>query len=143
MDIKENLKSIIDKVDYGQVVKIAMQERGAYAVSEVQGDVVNMTLFDDFAAKYLSDQEDLTVVHRKDSELALTSTDFLQFIGGLEAPKHIIFVACLELGTTEIKGFLNALLSTDGLENSKVILLDLPQLEYMALRSSMKGKLAL
>lgn len=143
MDIKENLKSIIDKVDYGQVVKIAMQERGAYAVSEVQGDIVNMALFDDFAAKYLSDQEDLTVVHRKDSELALTPTDFSRFIKGLEAPKHIIFVACLELGTTEIKGFLNALLSTDVLEKSKVILLDLPQLEYMALRSSMKGKLAL
>ncbi|MGL4247865.1 MAG: hypothetical protein ACRCR5_03635, partial [Lactococcus garvieae] len=84
-----------------------------------------------------------TVVNRKDPETALQQEDFEALLGQLKAPQHIIFVECLELGTTEIKGFLNTLLSADLIKSSKVVLLDLPQLEYMALRSSMKGKIAI
>ncbi|MBS4464534.1 hypothetical protein [Lactococcus garvieae] len=143
MDIKENLKNIIDKLDYGQVAKLAMLERGAYAVFGPQETTVDGALFEDFAAKYLSENEDLTVVNRKDPETALQQEDFEALLGQLKAPQHIIFVECLELGTTEIKGFLNTLLSADLIKSSKVVLLDLPQLEYMALRSSMKGKIAI
>ena len=143
MDTKENLKNIIDKINYGQVAKVAMLERGAYAVSGPQEETTNNALFDDFAAEYLSDQEDLTVVQRKDVEVALNQTDFAEYIDGLKAAKHIIFVECLELGTTEIKGFLNALIAANMLENSKLVLLDLPQLEYMALHTSLKGKIAI
>ena len=135
MDIKENLKNIIDKLDYGQVAKLAMLERGAYAVSGPQETTVDGALFEDFAAKYLSENED--------PETALQQEDFEALLGQLKAPQHIIFVECLELGTTEIKGFLNTLLSADLIKSSKVVLLDLPQLEYMALRSSMKGKIAI
>ena len=143
MDIKENLKNIIDKLDYGQVAKLAMLERGAYAVSRPQETTADGALFEDFAAKYLSENEDLTVVNRKDPETALQQEDFEALLGQLKAPQHIIFVECLELGTTEIKGFLNTLLSADLIKSSKVVLLDLPQLEYMALHSSMKGKIAI
>lgn len=143
MDIKENLKNIIDKLDYGQVAKLAMLERGAYAVSGPQETTADGALFEDFAAKYLSENENLTVVNRKDPETALQQEDFEALLGQLKAPQHIIFVECLELGTTEIKGFLNTLLSADLIKSSKVVLLDLPQLEYMALHSSMKGKIAI
>ncbi len=143
MDIKENLKNIIDKIDYGQVVKLAMLERGAYAVSSPQEPVSEDALFEDFASKYLSEVEDLTIVKRKEPESALQQEDFEALLKQLKAPQHVIFVECLELGTTEIKGFLNALLSANLIESSKVVLLDLPQLEYMALRSSMKGKIAI
>ena len=143
MDIKENLKNIIDKLDYGQVAKLAMLERGAYAVSGPQESASDGVLFEDFASKYLSAKEDLTVVNRQDPESALQQEDFKALLAQMKAPQHIIFVECLELGTTEIKGFLNALLTSDLIKSSKVILLDLPQLEYMALRSSMKGKIAI
>ena len=143
MDIKENLKNIIDKLDYGQVAKLAMLERGAYAVSGPQESASDAVLFEDFASKYLTAKEDLTVVNRQDPESALQQEDFKALLAQMKAPQHIIFVECLELGTTEIKGFLNTLLSSDLIKSSKVILLDLPQLEYMALRSSMKGKIAI
>ncbi|MCH1724062.1 hypothetical protein [Lactococcus formosensis] len=143
MDIKEDLKNIIDKIDYGQVAKLAMLERGAYAVSGPQESASDAVLFEDFASKYLTAKEDLTVVNRQDPESALQQEDFKALLAQMKAPQHIIFVECLELGTTEIKGFLNTLLSSDLIKSSKVILLDLPQLEYMALRSSMKGKIAI
>ncbi|MCO7181157.1 hypothetical protein NH621_08205 [Lactococcus formosensis] len=143
MDIKEDLKNIIDKIDYGQVAKLAMLERGAYAVSGPQESASDAVLFEDFASKYLTAKEDLTVVNRQDPESALQQEDFKALLAQMKAPRHIIFVECLELGTTEIKGFLNTLLSSDLIKSSKVILLDLPQLEYMALRSSMKGKIAI
>lgn len=143
MDIKEDLKNIIDKIDYGQVAKLAMLERGAYAVSGPQESASHAVLFEDFASKYLTAKEDLTVVNRQDPESALQQEDFKALLAQMKAPQHIIFVECLELGTTEIKGFLNTLLSSDLIKSSKVILLDLPQLEYMALRSSMKGKIAI
>ncbi|WP_285006133.1 hypothetical protein [Lactococcus formosensis] len=143
MDIKEDLKNIIDKTDYGQVAKLAMLERGAYAVSGPQESASDAVLFEDFASKYLTAKEDLTVVNRQDPESALQQEDFKALLAQMKAPQHIIFVECLELGTTEIKGFLNTLLSSDLIKSSKVILLDLPQLEYMALRSSMKGKIAI
>ena len=120
-----------------------MLERGAYAVSGPQESASDGVLFEDFASKYLSAKEDLTVVNRQDPESALQQEDFKALLAQMKAPQHIIFVECLELGTTEIKGFLNALLSSDLIKSSKVILLDLPQLEYMALRSSMKGKIAI
>ncbi|MFD2254652.1 hypothetical protein ACFSJM_09910 [Lactococcus formosensis subsp. bovis] len=143
MDIKEDLKNIIDKIDYGQVAKLAMLERGAYAVSGPQESASDAVLFEDFASKYLTAKEDLTVVNRQDPESALQQEDFKALLAQMKAPQHTIFVECLELGTTEIKGFLNTLLSSDLIKSSKVILLDLPQLEYMALRSSMKGKIAI
>lgn len=143
MDIKEDLKNIIDKIDYGQVAKLAMLERGAYAVSGPQESASDAVLFEDFVSKYLTAKEDLTVVNRQDPESALQQEDFKALLAQMKAPQHIIFVECLELGTTEIKGFLNTLLSSDLIKSSKVILLDLPQLEYMALRSSMKGKIAI
>ena len=87
--------------------------------------------------------EDLVVVGRSDIDRALTTEDFAHFIGQMTKEKHIVLVECLYLGTTEIKGFLNALKEQGLLENSKLILLDLPQLEYMMLRDSLAGQFKL
>lgn len=142
MDTKENLKNIIDEMGYGQVAKIDMLERGAYADSSLH-EKRTAALFSGFASDYLLDQGDLTIVSRNDLEVALNQADFEQYIENFTASKHIIFVECLELSTTEIKGFLNALIFANVLEKSKVVLLDLPLLEYMALRSSLKEKITI
>ncbi|MFK5281498.1 hypothetical protein ACI3PL_18250, partial [Lacticaseibacillus paracasei] len=100
-------------------------------------------IFKELAATVKDENEDLVVVGRSDIDQALTPEDFSRFIGQMTKEKHIIFVECLYLGTTEIKGFLNSLKENNLLENSKLVLLDLPQLEYMMLRDSLAGQFKL
>lgn len=135
---------------YGEIATVAMVDRGAYAESEEDvtdqavgsvpaGSKKGAEILKSLAMADKKENEDLTVVDRIDIDVALEQADFERFIDQLQAEKHIIFVECLYLGTTEIKGFLNTLKNRDVLGTSKLILLDLPQLEYMMLKDSLAG----
>ncbi|WP_332374666.1 hypothetical protein [Lactococcus cremoris] len=145
-----NLKDSLTTLKYGEIATVAMIDRGAYAEieesieAETKDDSkVDSGVFKELAAIVKDKDEDLVVVGRSDIEHALTTEDFAHFIGQMTKEKHIVLVECLYLGTTEIKGFLNALKEQGLLENSKLILLDLPQLEYMMLRDSLAGQFKL
>lgn len=146
-DLKDSLKTL----KYGEIAVVAMIDRGAYAEAEdvivedvtdgvTGGSKMDTSIFKTLAADVKSEEEDLTVVRRSDIDIAMTQDDFDWFINQMSAKKHIVFLECLYLGTTEIKGFLNSLKSKKLLDNSKLVLLDLPQLEYMMLKDSLAGQ---
>ena len=110
-----DLKDSLTALKYGEIATVAMIDRGAYA-----------------------EIEESIEAESKDQKINSS-----RFIGQMTKEKHIIFVECLYLGTTEIKGFLNSLKENNLLENSKLVLLDLPQLEYMMLRDSLAGQFKL
>lgn len=144
-----DLKDSLTALKYGEIAAVAMIDRGAYAEieesieAESKDQKINSGIFKELAATVKDENEDLVVVGRSDIDQALTPEDFSRFIGQMTKGKHIIFVECLYLGTTEIKGFLNSLKENNLLENSKLVLLDLPQLEYMMLRDSLAGQFKL
>ena len=144
-----DLKDSLTALKYGEIATVAMIDRGAYAEieesieAESKDQKINSGIFKELAATVKDENEDLVVVGRSDIDQALTPEDFSRFIGQMTKEKHIIFVECLYLGTTEIKGFLNILKENNLLENSKLVLLDLPQLEYMMLRDSLAGQFKL
>ncbi len=152
MDIKDNLKASLLGLKYGEVTTVVMIERGPYAEPE---DVVEIEdtetgaskmatgIFAELAAELKTENEDLTVVKRKDEFTPMLQEDFDWFVDAMTAEKHIVFVECIELGTTEIKGFLATLRAHNLLPSSKVILLDLPTLEYMMLKDSLAGSIEL
>ena len=137
-----DLKDSLTALKYGEIATVAMIDRGAYAEieesieAESKDQKINSGIFKELAATVKDENEDLVVVGRSDIDQALTPEDFSRFIGQMTKEKHIIFVECLYLGTTEIK-------ENNLLENSKLVLLDLPQLEYMMLRDSLAGQFKL
>lgn len=143
--MKESLRGL----EYGKVATLAMIERGPYAepedVAEPEVDAetgasqMNSSIFTELAGQIKADNEDVTVVKRKDEEVAMTQADFDWFIEQMTAEKHLVFVECLALGTTEIKGFLNTLLAANLLASTKLVLLDLPTIEFMTLRDTFDG----
>lgn len=145
-----DLKNSLTTLKYGEIAVVAMIDRGAYAEPEdvvdektdavTSGSKMDTSIFKTLAEDIKTAQEDLTVVQRSDIDVAMVQEDFDWFIEQMKAEKHIIFVECLYLGTTEIKGFLSQLKAKDLLKSSKLILLDLPQLEYMMLKDSLAGQ---
>ncbi len=139
MDLNE-LKESLKTLEPGEIATVAMIDRGAYA--EMQdavsgGSKMATGIFKDLAAELKAEDEDLTVVGRVDIDVALTQEDIDASLEQMSAPYHIIFLECLYLGTTEIKSFLYTLKENNLLASSKVVLLDLPQLEYMMLKDSL------
>ena len=142
-----DLKDSLVTLKYGEIATVAMIDRGAYAeVEEVVdeqtdaltgGSKMDTSIFKTLAAEIQAENEDLTIVQRSDIDIAMTQEDFDWFMDQMQAKHHIVFVECLYLGTTEIKGLLYTLKEKALLEKSKVILLDLPQLEYMMLKDSL------
>ncbi|MFC4653176.1 hypothetical protein ACFO26_09700 [Lactococcus nasutitermitis] len=145
MAINDELKRSLSDLDYGNIATVAMIDRGPYAEVDEPNSVSKQGNkdFADFSKENLTDDEDLIVVQREDEFTTLTQADFDNFTASMTAEHHIIFVECIELGTTEIRGFLMTLLSKKMLSNSKVILLDLPQLEYMMLKDQLAGQIEL
>jgi hypothetical protein len=156
-ELQENLKIRLAEMNYGQIQVVAMIDRGAYPDEVSGGKAVSidkadsssgaskalMGGFASLATDLKAGNEDLITVQRKEANTAMQQEDIDWFISQLTSDKHLIFLQCLDLGTTEIKNFLYALADRHLLADSKVFLLDLPQLEYMTLRGSLAGKIAL
>ena len=150
-DLKENLRHRISEMQQGEIQTIAMIDRGPYRVLDDEENLDTRTgasklvtgIFAELAADLKSDDEDLITVQRLDSDIAISQKDIDWFLSQLTSKKHLIFVQCLELSTSEIKNFLLALKDKEKLADSKIFLLDLPQIEYMMLRDSLSGRIAL
>lgn len=154
-DLKEELKTQLTEMKYGEIRVVAMVDRGAYPDEVTGGGAVSVDEIDattgaskalmsgvaKLAEGLLAPDEDLISVQREEKNKAMQQVDVDYFLSALTADKHVIFLQCLDLGTTEIKNFLYALKDSGMLANSKVFLLDLPQLEYMMLRDSLRGKI--
>ena len=155
---KEDLKTALLALKYGEVATLAMVERGPYAEADFEDEndfdeeatdattgasKFQSSIFTELAQEVKAADEDLTVVKRLDEDVAMTQADFDWFLAPeqLTAAKRLIFLECLNLGTTEIKGFLNTLLERNLLADSKLVLLDLPTIEFMTLRDLYAGKI--
>lgn len=149
IDLKSDLKTRLSEMAYGEIQVLAMVDRGVYRDldSEENSDMLDMLAiaktFSELMSEFKNDKEDLITIQRNEQNVALQQKDVNKFLSKLVADKHIIVVQCLELGTTEIKTFLYTLKDRNILGNSKVFLLDLPQLEYMTLRDNLFGKIQL
>lgn len=143
--IKESLKGL----EYGDIRVVAMTERGSYSEETVPGRNAQPSyqevsdLIVDLANETKSDDEDLSYINRSDEDTALSAEEINKIFEKMTAKKHIIIVECLFLGTSEIKNILNYLVNNNLEKDSKLLLLDLPQLEYMMLRDAYSGQLAL
>ncbi|MDR0199190.1 MAG: hypothetical protein LBI43_01275 [Streptococcaceae bacterium] len=145
----EELKMRLDEMAYGEVAVVALTERGNYALVDDESSVkfdsktgaskALMGGLSELAEGLVKSDEDLITVQRATDGHALVAEDFRYFLSELTGKNHLIFVQCLELGTSEIRGFLQALVDSGKLAASKVFLLDLPQIEYMTLRDKMQG----
>lgn len=141
----EAIKSSLINLKYGEVATVAMIDRGAYASLENTEEAAKKEA-DEFASlanEVLLKEEDLTIVKRSDIDFSLSEDEIRTFIEQMTAEKHLIFVEALYLGTSEVKIFLNLILEKKLLAASKLILLDLPQVEYMTLRDNFKGQIEL
>lgn len=149
IDLKSDLKTRLSEMAYGEIQVLAMVDRGVDRDldSEENSDMLDMLAiaktFSELMSELKNDKEDLITIQRNEQNVALQQKDVNKFLSKLVADKHIIVVQCLELGTTEIKTFLYTLKDRNILGNSKVFLLDLPQLEYMTLRDNLFGKIQL
>lgn len=144
----ETLKDSLKDLKYGDIRIVAMTERGAYTEETMPGkhaeeQQATSHLLIDLVNEIRSTDEDLTVIKRSDEDSALTEAELESVLSEMNNKKHIIFVECLFMGTSEIKNILNLLLKKKLPADSKLILLDLPQLEYMMLRDSFSGQLQL
>ncbi len=149
MDNMENIKASLLGLEYGKVATLAMVERGAYAepedVAEPEADETSCaskfksSKFTDLATEIKAEDEDLLIVRRKDEDEAMTQADIDWYVNQMTAKKHLVLVECLFLGTTEIKVFVNTLLAKDLLKDTKLVLLDLPTIEFMTLRDAFSG----
>ena len=150
MSEKERLKNSLLNLEYGKVAVLAMVERGVYADSEDRFDFkeeecawkIQAKVVTDLAMEVKKADEDVLIIGRKEEEKALGQADFESFIAQLKGEKHLVFVECLSLGTTEIKGILNQLLEEKKFATTKLVLLDLPTIEYMTLRDAFHDVIA-
>lgn len=147
----EDLKKSLLSLKEGEIRSIDLVERGPYAEPEdiAEEDAATGTserltsALEQVAEELKKENEDLTIVKRKEAFTPMIQADFDWFIDQLKAAHHLIFIECLELGTTEIKGFLQTLKESDHFGKSKVVLLDLPTLEYMMLKERFAGSIDL
>ncbi|PCR99638.1 hypothetical protein [Lactococcus fujiensis] len=154
MDNTESLKASLLGLEYGKVATLAMVERGAYAepedIAEPEPDDAitgaskfQSSVITDLAQEVQLEGEDLTIVKRRDEDEAMTQADFDWFIEQMTKKKHLVIVECLAMGTTEIKAFLNTLIDKNLLKSTKLVLLDLPTIEFMTLRDTFAGVIEL
>lgn len=150
-ELKENLQTRLSEMTYGEIQAIPMVDRGSYRdldASENLDSTTGASKADTseivtLAQELLKAEEDFISVQREDEDQAMTVGDFSWYLNKLEAAKHLVFVNCLNMGTSEIKAFLLALRDSKKLVDSKVFLLDLPQVEYLTIRDSLAGKIKL
>ncbi|HEY0222450.1 hypothetical protein [Lactovum miscens] len=148
-ELKDNLQTRLSEMVYGEIQAIPMVDRGPYRELDESENLdtttgasrSNVSELLTIAKNLASSDEDFISVQRKNEDVALTLADFDWYLAKLEAKKHLIFVNCLNLGTSEIKAFILALFDSKKLGNSKIFLLDLPQVEYLTIRDSLAGKI--
>ena len=124
MEMNEELKAI----KYGQITAVAMIDRGSYANDELTDFDVRQTELNLLGKAVKFDNETFTLITRIDEFTPLSEIDLLK-----TTEKNLIFVDCLFLSTSEIKNFLRQI--QPKLSKARVILMDLPQLEYLTLRN--------
>lgn len=122
--MNEELKAI----KYGQITAVAMIDRGSYANDELTDFDVRQTELNLLGKAVKFDNETFTLITRIDEFTPLSEIDLLK-----TTEKNLIFVDCLFLSTSEIKNFLRQI--QPKLSKARVILMDLPQLEYLTLRN--------
>lgn len=118
MKITNEYKKLVEESQYSEVLTVAMDDRGAYAVETEEEEQ--------------SDFSELGLLISRE-ETPFTKADFANL---LKDEKVSYFLDCLTLSTTEIKLFLQTLKEKDLLKMSKVFLLEMPQLEYLTLKSA-------
>lgn len=148
--IKEELRSRLSEMKYGEIQAVPMIDRGPYRELDAQENVESAAadnekhesdIFEEIVPEVKADDEDFIFVQRINPDEALKPADFEQYFEKLNAPHHLLLINCLELGTSEIKAFLLALKENGNLEKSKIFLLDLPQIEYLMLRDSLAARI--
>ncbi|GAB2024543.1 hypothetical protein OfM1_06140 [Lactovum odontotermitis] len=148
--IKEELRSRLSEMKYGEIQAVPMIDRGSYREldadenldsSSADSEKYESDIFEEIVPEVKAADEDFIFVQRISPDEALKQTDFEQYFVKLTAPHHLLLINCLELGTSEIKGFLLALKENGILEKSKIFLLDLPQIEYLMLRDSLTARI--
>ncbi|MGY3730497.1 hypothetical protein [Lactococcus termiticola] len=137
MTNNEEFQKFLDEISYGEIRVLAMENRGAYAEPEEETAKSTDANFSEF----LNEDEDLLLLKRSDDFEPLDEEDFNRSLAQLDKPQHLIIVDCLVLGTTEIRAFLLKLLDEGLLEKSKLLLLDLPELEYLTLKEALTSKI--
>ncbi|MDR2976153.1 MAG: hypothetical protein LBV19_02420 [Streptococcaceae bacterium] len=137
-ELKEELRARLSEMSYGEIQVIPMIDRGPYYRETEAGE---NGLFSEIVPELISSAEDVISVQRNEIDTALNLKDIENYLKKMTAAHHLIFVDCLELGTSEIRAFLSGLKDRALLKSSKVFLLDLPQLEYLMLRDSLAGEI--
>jgi hypothetical protein len=148
-ELKEELALRLSEMRYGEIQAVPMIDRGPYRDLEaaenldisVGASKLGNELFADIAPEIKAADEDFISVQRREPDFSMTQSDFEQYFRKLTAVHHLIFVDCLELGTSEIRAFLLVLEEKKLLEQSKVFLLDMSQLEYLMMHDSLAGKI--
>jgi len=118
-----NMKEFVDQQTLGTVTPLYLDARGPYPEAEDNLEAADQTFSEQFkAAGYLIIADHQTIVNFK-------------------GETQVIALNCLELNTTEIRNFLKLATESSWLATSKIFLLDIPSIEYQALRRTFAKQL--